>query len=196
VFENALNSRYLSVDTNIHWAGGEPTLLPDFEEVAGMLIANGVNQTIFTNCVVHSPFVEEGLRRKLLRAVISVDSGTPGTFAKIKGRDLFDRVWSTIARYAETNGKVTLKYIVYHNNSSSDDIRNFVSLCKQNGIPKVAVVPENVEFAMRNISEATLRAAALLIHLARGEEILVSPTECFGPAYARRIEDYVAELDT
>lgn len=57
---------------------------------------------------------------------ISVDSGTAGTYTKIKGSNRFDEVWANIKKYNDSGADVHVKYIVLPENSNEENAEGFI----------------------------------------------------------------------
>ncbi|MBD5641256.1 MAG: radical SAM protein [Desulfovibrio sp.] len=119
-----LENRMLADDAYISIAGGEPLLMPDFDESLNLLVQSGEKAiTVNTNLSVWSNALAEALRTGNVLIRCSVDSGTPETFGKLKGRDLFWRVVENINRYASIDpDQVILKYICIHHNCNDSDL--------------------------------------------------------------------------
>jgi sulfatase maturation enzyme AslB (radical SAM superfamily) len=121
-------------DGVINWGGGEPTLLAEFQQLLGLLVASGRWNYVATNGVRYSPALAAGLADGHVGMVCSVDAGTAATFKALKGHDCFDRVWAHLKAYAATGGNVQVKYIVTGINCNSDDAREFVRLSAEAGV--------------------------------------------------------------
>jgi len=64
------------------------------------------------------------------RMLTSLDAGTPETFKKIKGVDMFNRVCDNLKRYAKA-GEVEVKYIFLPDvNDNETDVDGFITACK------------------------------------------------------------------
>ncbi|HUU39981.1 MAG TPA: radical SAM protein [Desulfatiglandales bacterium] len=193
-FKHMIESGYLYSDASMDWGGGEPTLLQDFDKVAGLFIENGFKQHIFTNATIYSEFIEQGLRNNTISIQASVDSGTRETYKRIKGKNLFDDVWHNLARYAKTGGHVIAKYIVKNDNADINDVTGFVRHCSLHSIPEITLTLDNNEVIKEIVTDSTLSAAVQLIREARYLGIPANPNyEMIGEKYSavirRRLED-------
>lgn len=115
------------------WGGGEPTLDKSFE-----LLVNEINSEtnpeiyhrIFTNSVRYSEALANFLKKGLVKIVTSIDSGTPETFKKVRGRVKFEEVFVNLQKYSEINpNKITIKYILTDHNKSEEELESFVNKC-------------------------------------------------------------------
>ena len=160
----------LTKDCEFCWGGGESTILPEFEKVARLLADEGYKQILNTNGTVYS----EGWAYALSKSKetifnISIDAGTPETYKKIKGRDMFDVVWSNIAKYqsvAKSKYSFRAKYIVMEYNRKKIEIENFVSKCLETNIRLIEISVTGQEIYSGLTSE-TLEMASYLKTLAR-----------------------------
>jgi pyruvate-formate lyase-activating enzyme len=130
----------IDTDTEIQYSGGEISIHPLENEILAELQDHPC--LILTNAYVYSEKVGEVLSKGRSRLYPSIDAGTRGTFAKIKGVDAFDKVRENLARYA-TDGLVHLKYIILPGvNDNQEDIDGFVRLCETTKIAAVDVTRE------------------------------------------------------
>ncbi len=84
----------------------------------------------FSNAIVFNHTIAEILDRGLSYIYVSMDAGTPETFAKIKGIDAFKQVCGNLKEYSR-HGPIELKYIVLPGiNDTQADAKGFVELCK------------------------------------------------------------------
>ncbi|MFH1154275.1 MAG: radical SAM protein [Pseudomonadota bacterium] len=188
VFQSMIDNNLLQEKSTIDWAGGEPTILKDFGELSATLQAKGHIQKIFTNAVVFSKEIEQGLLNRTISIVTSVDSGTPETFKLVKGKDCFDAVCRNIQRYAATGGSISLKYIVKKDNSATKDIDGFINLCKRCNVKSIGITPDINELALKIVTDQSLYAAAMLANKAAKQGITCDlQYDYFGPEYSEKI---------
>lgn len=87
----------------VAFQGGEPTLLPEFEELLTLFTENNVKMRIHSSGIKYSQAIENGVKRGLVSVIISPDSGRIETYEKIKRVKQFDTVWGNIKRYSLVN---------------------------------------------------------------------------------------------
>ena len=119
-------------------AGGEPTLVEDLPETLNYLEEhfNKPSVILLSNSSIEQrvdKMITELKDNKLYKTLYtSIDAGTPETYKKIRGRDLFKKVSNNIYKYAKNNtfDKIVLKYILMfdHSNTSDKDIFGFLLL--------------------------------------------------------------------
>ena len=115
------------------WGGGEPTLDKTFEEIV-VGIQNSANPKIyhrvFTNSVRYHDAIFKFLKSGLIKIVTSIDSGTPETFKKVRGRDKFPDVFSNLKKYSSAgSNRITIKYIFTEENMNFAELDKFVENC-------------------------------------------------------------------
>ena len=101
----------------ISFAGGEPTIMLDFEKIIMLCLENGItNYVINSNGIIYSKAVEELLKRTNIKLVVSVDSGSKETYEKIKQVPHFDKVIGNLKTYVNkqlgSDTKVRSKFII------------------------------------------------------------------------------------
>jgi len=141
VLQTILDRGMLAASFSYSWGGlGEPTLNPDFEPVTQRLASMGGAGLVYSNCVRFS----ETLARHVgstVRLVCSIDAGTPATYAELRQRDAFGRVWENIRRYIAAGGapQFTAKYIMLPQNSAPRELQGFVQACRDAGVQNVLI---------------------------------------------------------
>lgn len=135
----------------IGFGGGEPTLLPEFEELIELLLNNKFdNIRIPTSGIKFSPIIAKGISTKQLTVNISMDSATRETYKKIKQIDAFDKVCENIIKYAQAQtqtGFVINKYIIIPEiNDTKEEIMRWVDFNKENNIEYLVIDVENSQF--------------------------------------------------
>src|SRR5688572_8742689 len=192
VFEELIEKGHLDPHGYIEWGGGEPTIVKGFAEIMRMLMRTGHSQQVHTSSVKFSPELAEGLRLGKVRAVTSVDAGTRESYKEVKGRDRFEIVWENVEKYARTGGDMTVKYILRHNNSNAENVRQFVARCRAAGVKKVVLTPDFREIAQEQVSEETIYAFALMVDEARRQGIPVQiRDEYLNPEQMRMVTKYI-----
>ena len=130
------------------WSGGEPTILDEFPALAQYIAAKGFKQSILSSGIKFSPELAELLTLGNTTLQVSLDSGTPETYLKFKGRDVFYRILENLERYASNSvakKNITLKYIMCNETCEDNDIEGFIALCKKLKIQNVSLSPEIYE---------------------------------------------------
>jgi len=117
-------------DSAVDFGGGEPTILPNFDDCINYFKSRGTRVFLYTNAVKYSQSAYDGLvNGNISWLCVSLDCGTPSTYNKTKERNYFSRVMDNLFRYVEASekghGNVSVKYIFTENNCSDDDLYGF-----------------------------------------------------------------------
>jgi sulfatase maturation enzyme AslB (radical SAM superfamily) len=127
---------------------------------------------IYTNAVVFNKKVAQILTMGKSYVYVSVDAGTRGTYNRIKGFDLYEKVCGNLKKYSEY-GAVELKYIVLPEVNDNDvDAGGFVQLCKD--VKAKMVMISRDYHGWSNISDTQLNFTVDLYLKLCGEGILAS----------------------
>ncbi len=136
VFRQMIDSRLLSPQAEIRFSGGEPTVLPEFEDLLDLVSAYGPRIRIYTNAVVRSAAVLRALAKRRVELVLGIDAGTDEVYKEVKGRSVNKQVWNNVAAYAAIDpDNCWAKMIVRRENIG--DVTRFVERCVESGIRKV-----------------------------------------------------------
>lgn len=133
VLQSVFDKGMIYDDATFHWGGGESTILKDFDEACSFICANGHRQLLHTNALQTSKSVIEALEKNMIDISISLDSGTPETYRKVKGVDGFHKVLSTLESYIKAAGStdvIRIKYIVFEKNNSLSEVKEFIKICE------------------------------------------------------------------
>lgn len=116
----------------LSYACAEISVSPYRHEILKLIMEKGWNGDVLTNAYLYLDDLYELFESKKIRTIVSVDAGTPETFAKVKGVDGFHRVVENIEKYASSGGDVELKYIVLDGeNCEKPDLDGFVDIAKR-----------------------------------------------------------------
>lgn len=128
----------------MQFAGGEPTLMKDFEKIINLFLKNNIeNYLIHSNGIKYSKAIEKVLKEKTARLVISLDSGSKEVYEKVKNVSCFNAVISNLKKYAKAASKnsksnVISKFIIIPNhNDSIDEILKWYNLSLSIGIKSI-----------------------------------------------------------
>ena len=141
VFSDMLAGGHLNPAGSVTWGGGDISALPDFNAVSQLFIDYGVKQNFKTSGYKYLKGVAGALDKNLGCVEVSVDAGTRETYAKVKGKDVFDAVMHNLARYAE-HGSIQLKYVAMVENLTEADIDGFLGLVQKLQPNMVMFTPE------------------------------------------------------
>ena len=117
----------LAPDATFDWGGGEPTIYPEFDAILERVTERGATTWVHTNATRFPKPLANGMNGENVRIICSVDAGFPETYLRMKGRDLFEKVWRTLVEYIEAGCDVHVKYIVKEENASAAELRAFIA---------------------------------------------------------------------
>lgn len=160
----------------IAWGGGEPSILPTFEAASSWATRNGYYQRIHTNALKFSESIANMLEGGTGEINISLDSGSPETYQRVKGVNGFERVYANLKEYARRNSKkIALKYIIYERNNTIRDVERFLGIASSLGIKNIEFSFNFKELQKNSISAATLQASAFLLGAAKARHFNLAP---------------------
>lgn len=159
IVKTLIEKKMLAPDAIVDWGGGgEPTLMPDFDDSFDILDAHGCVQWLHTNATRMPPRARRGqLSRERVRVLCSLDCGRRETYQKIKLKDLFERVCENLATYCANGAYVAIKYLMAEENCTFEEIEHCLSLMKQWGAAEF--VPD-IDYDKPDPSEAIVRGLA------------------------------------
>lgn len=131
----------------ISFGGGEVALLDEFNDIIKFFEPYNYSIKVCTSGIHYSKTIEKALKKGNMEILISVDSGTKETFAKVKGTKHFDRVWDNIKKYAKVQKLPVLvksKFIVVPElNDSENEIKLWIEKSKDAGVNIVVIEIES-----------------------------------------------------
>ncbi len=135
----------------ITFAGGEPTILDEFEDLVNFLLKNGADRiTVHSSGIKYSKAIEKGIKEKKLSVCLSADSGTRQMFKTVKRVDKFDKFWENAKKYSNAQKDILNKIYVETKfilipgvNTNKEEIDKWLDLTIQSGIASIVVDIEN-----------------------------------------------------
>ena len=118
--KDMIEKKILIPSAKIDFAGGEPTVYPEFESLLTVFLENNFHDLhLNTSSIKFSPSIEKAIRNNQITTLtISLDAGSKEMHRRVKCVNSYDRVWANIKRYskaqqyAKTKHKICLKYIL------------------------------------------------------------------------------------
>lgn len=123
-------------ELDVHFQGGNVSVLEEFEDLVDIFIKNGVKRIeIATNGIKYLPIIEEIANKTFVDVNISIDCGTKETYKKIKTVDKFEALVENLKKYAKLPILLRLKYILVRGiNDNKEEIEKYIELMKEIGI--------------------------------------------------------------
>jgi len=159
VFKTMVERGWLSPNSTIYFGGGEPTILPEFDELYGYLADYGTRFCIFSNGVRFSPVIETSLRAaKVDTLLLSIDAVSRNVFKAIKGVDKCDQTWENAAKYIRAGNTVAWPKIILRAENATDVIP-FMEQAEKAGASRVVF---DIDADYIDVPEEIIEAAALV----------------------------------
>ncbi len=149
ILKEILSKVEFSPSGEITFAGGEPTLLDEFDEIIDYLLDIGAKKIIIhSSGIKYSKAIERGLKENKIQLVISHDSGSRDIYKKIKNTSAFDTVWENTSNYTKISDKnVYSKFIIIPKvNDNKEEITNWLNLALKNNIKSVIIDIEHTYY--------------------------------------------------
>ncbi|MGH3906828.1 MAG: radical SAM protein [Pseudonocardiaceae bacterium] len=122
--------------------GGEPCMHPDFDRIVDDMVAAGLALTLVTNGTYLARKLP-GLRGKLNRLIISLDSDSADGYEAIRGAKAFDHLAGLPARFREESPETHLTLCVLTQRLNFRRLPEFVELAAGLGVDHVSfLVPD------------------------------------------------------
>jgi uncharacterized Fe-S cluster-containing radical SAM superfamily enzyme len=124
------------IAANATWqvSSGEIAIHPYKSRIMGLV--KHCPTMFYTNCFVFDKDIAKNLNKNPNSAInLSIDSGTPATWHKVKGVDNFGTVTDNLAKYRAASarpGQITLKYIVLP--GLNDNLADYKAVAEMMGI--------------------------------------------------------------
>ncbi len=193
LIKDMIKNKILKKDGIIDFAGGEPTIYREFEGLLNEFIKNDFKKiVVHTNAIKKSTAVIKGLRKGIVRILVSVDAGSKEIHERVKQVKSYDNVWKNLKEYAKNQPKgadnVKTKYIIVPSvNDSEREIDLWLEKSKETGINSVVL---NLDFnwIMRNVDGDLSSVYNLMKYTLNRAEELNMHCELYGQIYQVKCE--------
>ena len=149
LIKDMIKNNILKKDGTIDFAGGEPTIYREFEALLNEFIKHDFTKIIIhTNAIKKSNAIIKGLKKGVVRVLVSIDAGSKEVHEKVKQVKSYDKVWKHLEEYAKNQPEgadfVKAKYIIVPGlNDSENEIKLWLEKCKNINIKSVVL---NLDF--------------------------------------------------
>ena len=193
LIKDMIKNKVLKKDGTIDFAGGEPTIYPEFENLLNEFIHNSFKKIIIhTNAIQRSNAIIKGLQKGCVRVLVSIDAGSKDIHRKIKQVESYDIVWANLKEYAKSQPKasdfVKTKYIIVPGlNDSKDEINLWLEKSQEIGIKSVVL---NLDFRwiMNNVNGDLMPIYELMQHTLRRAYLMHMNCELYGQIFQVKCE--------
>lgn len=144
ILEDMIEKKLFKPTGEITFAGGEPTLLDEFDDIVDLFLKNDTKLKIHSSGLIFDETIAKGIEKGKITLVLSADSGCSETYKKIKQTDAFGTFWENAKRYGEYQPKdnkflVATKYILIPEiNDNKAEIRKWINMNKKAGLKCIA----------------------------------------------------------
>ena len=164
IIKSLIDKNYFQNDGEITFQGGEPTILPEFEDLLELFLKEKARIRVHSSGIKFSEAIHSALSENLITVVISPDCGKSETYKIIKRVNCFEKVWENIGKYAEaqkSSDKVKIKYIIIPGvNDDISEVDEWFKKCTESKINNIII---EVEGAFASKNEYCVPQACMLI---------------------------------
>jgi sulfatase maturation enzyme AslB (radical SAM superfamily) len=142
VIKDMIQRDILEKGAYINIAGGEPTILEEFEELTALLLKHDCFLDIFSSGIKFSQAISDNMHTGRVNLTVSIDSGCAETYQKIKQINAFPKVVENLRRYAENQyqdvPRIRTKYIIVPQiNDNIEEVSKWLHLNADIGIKEI-----------------------------------------------------------
>jgi len=203
IIELARNNGMIAADAMWHVASNEITIHPFKDRIYELV--KGQSVSFFTNCFIYDESIAANLAANTLSSIcLSIDSGTPETWLKVKGVDNFASVTANLAKYSASimrPGQIQLKYIILPGiNDDLEDFRALVDIMKSLKVRRMTIAcdcfaDDNKYSCCNGQRDAFVRAAAYLTAVLQKNEMIVYISQsAFLPGECEKVFQLAGEI--
>jgi len=147
----------------LNFANGELTTRHDCDEILEVVQLKQWPIHLTTNASIYKEKICNLVKSGLLSAMlVSLDAGTPETFYKVRGVNMFHKVVENLSKYASAGANIVLKYIIVDGiNDNDEDIVKFVEIAAMLNV--TCWLSVDIHNRTNRLSEYALVAANKLI---------------------------------
>ncbi len=193
LIKDMIKNNILKKDGIIDFAGGEPTIYNEFESMLSEFIKHDFQKIIIhTNAIKRSGAIIKGLKKGVVRVLVSIDAGTKEIHKKVKQVNSYDSVWKHLSEYAKYQPKggdyVKAKYIIVPGlNDTEEQINIWLEKCKSVNISHVVL---NLDFnwLMKNVDSDLMPLYKLMKYTLNRSYELEMNCELYGQIFQVKCE--------
>ena len=196
LIKDMIKNNILKKEGIIDFAGGEPTIYSEFEDLLHEFIKHDFQKIIIhTNAIKKSNSIIKGLKKGVARVLVSVDAGTKEIHEKVKQVKSYDSVWKNLKEYAKNQPKnadfVKTKYIIVPSlNDNEQEINLWLEKSRDINIKSVVL---NLDFnwIMKNVDSNLMPLYNLMKYTQNRAKELGLNCELYGQIFQvkRKVEN-------
>ena len=161
VIKDLFDKKLFKPGGEITFAGGEPTILDEFEDLLDLLVENRVPKVIIhTSGIKYSPAIARGISAGIVDVVMSLDAGCAETFKMIKNTNAYEKVVENVRKYAAAENReniplVATKYITMPNiNDNIEEVEKWLTMTYECGARSIVIDIEHEWFKLQREKSA------------------------------------------
>ncbi len=193
LIKDMIKNNILKKDGTIDFAGGEPTIYREFEALLNEFIKNDFQKIIIhTNAIKKSNAIIKGIKKGVVRVLVSIDAGSKEIHERVKQVKSYDKVWKNLKEYANSQptgyDHVKAKYIIVPGlNDSKDEIKLWLEKCKEINIKSVVL---NLDFnwIMKNVDNDLTSIYNLMQYTQEEAKAMEMNCELYGQIFQVKCE--------
>ena len=145
VVQQLIDSGLVKKETQICFSCGDATLHPEFDKLMYFLINYGMKDiVVHTSAMRFCQSIADAMISNIIKITISLDSGCPYIYEKIKGINKYDIAVANIKRYLEfedkSSKKVILNYVLCNGvNDNKKEVLDWFMFSRNLGVKKLSI---------------------------------------------------------
>lgn len=197
LLEYAKHTGVLAPDANWQISSGEIAIHPYREQI--LRLVKNKQAMFYTNCFIFDELIAENLSSNPHSSInLSIDSGTPETWKKIKGVDNFEIVTDNLVKYFKSSkpGQITLKYIILPGiNDNYSDYKSVVDIMKVLGVSHLTLARDTrIKYTLdKGLSKDLIGAAGYFVAILH-KNGLTTDMYTYTPDERKSIINFAANL--
>lgn len=125
----------------IRCTGGEPTMRPDFFEIARELAGMGFYLSMGSNGVYSPDILKKVMDSPINWIIISLDGSSEETHSLIRGKGFFDKTVKTLEKIAEKGSRIRINTLIRKGNFEYEHLKGIAEICDRFGVESLNCIP-------------------------------------------------------
>lgn len=145
IVEQLIDVGLVTKETQIVFSCGDATLHPEFDKLMYYLTNFGMKDIIvYTSAMRHCHSIAEAMIKNIAKVVVSLDSGCPYIYEKVKCINKYDIAVTNIKRYLEfenpSSKQVVINYVLLNGiNDNKKEILDWFMFSRNLGVKKLSI---------------------------------------------------------
>ena len=132
---------YVSGVYEIRCTGGEPTIRPDFFEIAEELYQTGFYLSMGTNGCYSTAILDKVKKSPIDWIILSIDGSCEETFAEVRGAHAYRVVLRTLEAITSWGKRIRVNTLIRKNNYTYEHLKGLAVLCDRFGVESLNCIP-------------------------------------------------------